>query len=588
MTLPHMLTSFVLSTVTIIVILLVRKIFHNQLSAKWRYHLWFLLIFVLTLPFIPVNLITVPNFFHFDQHESQIFSSAQNSLNLAVQNEHWMSDFGTEVNRFDDTFIHLTVLSIWAIGMILFFLVTLYHHVKLRRIVMTATKIKSVKVRQLFADCTNTLGITKKPMLLETSSIQSPLTFGLFKTYILLPKNMTSYLSENEIKYVLLHELHHYKSKHIKVNYVFVIYQIVYWFNPLVWKAFKEMRLDREMACDTEVLRSLDRSDYKKYGNTIIRFAERNAQSSYLHLTNPLYGPKRHVKRRIINIVSFTEESKLLQLKSLIIFTLLSLFVIAQFPVLTGAAVSSERYVFDNNQTVYEDWSTHFGEYEGSFVLYSTNQDQFQIYNKEKSVTRVSPNSTFKIYTALMALESGVITRDDSLLEWDGVHHNYDAWNTNHNLATAMNQSVTWYFQELDRHMQKDNIQHYINELDYGNKDLSGGLREYWLESSLKISPVEQVELLREFYANQFNFRDNNVHHVKEVLKLEENRGATLYGKTGTGMVNGKVINGWFIGFLETDTDTYFFATNIQHDDNAYGSDAAEITLSILNSEGIY
>ncbi|MCR6098192.1 BlaR1 family beta-lactam sensor/signal transducer [Salipaludibacillus agaradhaerens] len=588
MTLPHIVLSLVLSTVTIMVILLLRKFFYKQLSAKWRYHLWFLLIFALTFPFIPIHLVEIPSLSFIHESEGKPSSSTQDSWRLVDQSENWVNDFGTSVSRFDHSFVQSFFIIIWVIGMVLFFLLALYHYAKLQRLISAATEIKNVKVKKLYSDCIRKLGVKKRPKILETSSVRSPMTFGLFNTYILLPKDMASYLSDDEINYVLLHELHHYKSKHIKVNFLFVLYQIVYWFHPLVWKAFKIMRLDREMACDTEVLHSIDRCDFEKYGKTIIRFVERNKESAILNLATPLLGSEKHIKRRMIHIASFTEESKLLKLKSMFIFIVITLFLIAQFPLLSVTASSSERYLFDDQRAIYEDLSRYFGENEGSFVVYSASNDEYQIYNREKSVMRVSPNSSYKMFTALMALEEGVITGDDSLLEWDGLQYDYEEWHANHDLRTAMSYSVTWYFQELDRQIQRDRIQYYLEMFDYGNKDLSGRLDEYWLESSLKISPIEQVELLQSFYMNEYHFKEKNVQLVKEAIKLEETQEGTLFGKTGTGIVNDRAVNGWFIGFVETETDTYFFATNIQHQDHAYGSKAAEITQAILSSKGIY
>lgn len=119
MTLPHILLSLVLTTVTILVIFSVRAVFYKQLSAKWRYYLWFLLIVVLTLPFVPNQLFTGLSFF--DQGRQQITPSAQERFDFTNQNEQWMVDFGTSVSRFDDTFIHAAFVSIWIGGMIFSF-----------------------------------------------------------------------------------------------------------------------------------------------------------------------------------------------------------------------------------------------------------------------------------------------------------------------------------------------------------------------------------------------------------------------------------------------------------------------------------
>ncbi|WP_025786206.1 penicillin-binding transpeptidase domain-containing protein [Sporosarcina sp. D27] len=140
----------------------------------------------------------------------------------------------------------------------------------------------------------------------------------------------------------------------------------------------------------------------------------------------------------------------------------------------------------------------------------------------------------------------------------------------------------------MDKKVQIKNIKTYLDKIQYGNQNLSGGIEDYWLESSLKISPIEQVQILKDFYTNQFGFDGKNIQLIKDAIKLETTDSATLYGKTGTGTVNGENVNGWFIGYVETRNHTYFFATNIESDHHASGSIAAELTNSILHDKGIY
>jgi bla regulator protein BlaR1 len=267
---------------------------------------------------------------------------------------------------------------------------------------------------------------------------------------------------------------------------------------------------------------------------------------------------------------------------------IMGVFVASQIPIFSVMAYDDQRYEFDGKRTIYENLSKYFAEYEGSFVLYDLQADQYRIYNENKSTFRVSPNSTYKIYSALFALESNIITRENSTMKWNGKQYPYDSWNRSQNLSTAMKSSVNWYFQDLDKKVHLNNIQHYLKQINYGNYNLSGGVSQYWIESSLKISPIEQVQLLKAFYRNEFGFKKKNVQTVKEVIQLEEKDGAQLSGKTGTGSVNGKNINGWFIGYVETKKNTYFFATNIQNENNTYGSKAVEISKAILKDKGIY
>ncbi len=87
---------------------------------------------------------------------------------------------------------------------------------------------------------------------------------------------------------------------------------------------------------------------------------------------------------------------------------------------------------------------------------------------------------------------------------------------------------------------------------------------------------------------NQFDFAPENINAVKNSICLFSSEDKNFYGKTGTGRVDGQDVNGWFVGYIKTAGNTYFFATNIQAAENATGSKASEISLSILSHMGIW
>jgi len=151
-----------------------------------------------------------------------------------------------------------------------------------------------------------------------------------------------------------------------------------------------------------------------------------------------------------------------------------------------------------------------------------------------------------------------------------------------------MQDSVNWYFQELDKRAGTEAMKEFYAGLGYGNQDFSNDSSSLWLGSSLKISAIEQVELLRKLYHNEYHFSPENIQAVQNSIKLEEKPGGTLYGKTGTGNIDGENRNGWFIGYVETAQNTYFFATNIHSEANAGGQAASSITLEILREWGIF
>lgn len=114
-----------------------------------------------------------------------------------------------------------------------------------------------------------------------------------------------------------------------------------------------------------------------------------------------------------------------------------------------------------------------------------------------------------------------------------------------------MENSVNWYFQSIDSRLGAGRVQDYLHKISYGNQDSSAGLSSYWLEASLKISPLEQTALLIKLYRNDFDFAPANIRAVKDAMLLSQTPDGSLYGKTGTGRVDGKDVNGWFVGYVE-------------------------------------
>ena len=360
-------------------------------------------------------------------------------------------------------------------------------------------------------------------------------------------------------------------------------FQILYWFNPFIWYGFRIMRKDREIACDYSVIRTVGREHAADYGYTLIRYAETLRRNVFLSPLSRLGGEKKVIVQRIREIADYRSESPLRKFRGICVLLLSTMVVYTASPFLTANASTDSTYHFIGENTESIDLSSYFNGKNGSFVLYDTANDHYMIYNEDLSTQRVSPDSTFKIYSGLFALEEGIISADSNERAWDGTLYSIDSWNQDQTLATAMQNSANWYFQELDEQTGYPALRGYYTKIGYGNCDLSGGIDDYWAESTLKISPAEQVILLSDFLRNKWGFDPENIQAVKDALFISNTDIGTLYGKTGTGSRNGRNTNGWFVGFLETDENVYCFALNMQDSGGASGSAASEAAVSILH-----
>lgn len=114
------------------------------------------------------------------------------------------------------------------------------------------------------------MGIRSDIPVYSTAFLKSPVIAGFLKPCIYLPIHLISDYNESVMRYILLHELQHYRHHDAIASYMMNLAGVVYWFNPLVWHALREMRNDRDVACDTSVLKMLEDNAYEDYGNTIV------------------------------------------------------------------------------------------------------------------------------------------------------------------------------------------------------------------------------------------------------------------------------------------------------------------------------
>lgn len=574
------------------ILLIAKRIFKNSLSSRMQYHLWFLLLGLLAVPFIPMRLIG------FSQVISWIGSlrgSHASNLSTAISeaagtnpsmNADWMNDFALSVNSKTSSFIGYILLGVWIMGIFVTLILLIKSALRLRTLKKSALPLQSPDVRSLYRQCLDDMKLTRDIPIYSTAFLKSPIIVGLPKPCIYLPIHLISDYHEAEMRYMLLHELQHYKHKDAIANILMNLAGVVYWFNPFVWYALREMRNDREVACDTSVLEMLEENAYEDYGNTLINFAEKVSRSPFPFAAS-LGGNMKQMKRRIMNIASYEKPTVIKRIKGMTAFTLTAVLIIGLAPFISTYAADESHYRW-NSSSNNIDLSTHFGEYEGCFVLYDLKNDAWSIHDLEHATLRLAPDSTYKIYDALFGLEEGIITPEDSFISWNGENYPFESWNTNQTLQSAMTSSVNWYFQSIDNQLGAISVYNYIQQIGYGNENMSGSLSTYWLESSLKISPIEQVELLIKLRNNSLGFSSENINAVEDAICLSSSDAGTFYGKTGTGRVDGQDVNGWFIGFVETSDNTYFFATNIGASKDASGSNASKITLSILSDMNIW
>ena len=568
------------NTGLICVMLGLKCLLRNRLSLRFQYYSWYILPGSLLLSLLPSGI--WPEFRTaalVGQQEFAITNASNHTANAAIAGTGWIQDTTELIVNSESSLLAFFFMMIWLMGVLALVVTYGCGSYRIHTIKQSAVELSS-RICKQFDACKKRLGLRQDVELRQSGFIATPVSFGWRKPLVVLPNGIDS-LSESELDHVLVHELIHIKHEDHITNYLFCCIQALYWCNPLVWVAILQMRRDREVYCDWAVLNELtDEAERISYGQTILNFAA--GSNPRFYTANGFCQSKEQLKYRLEQVVGFQRETKWKRLLGRCFAGMLALAAIGQIPILAYCTEYSEEYYrpADALTMVEADWGSFFGNSDGCAVVYNLNADQYTVYNEPEVTRRVPPCSTYKIYSALNALEQGLITPESNTVSWDGTVYSFEAWNQDQTLKSAMQGSVNWYFQTLDREAGTD----FFAEIGYGDCNFGDNSDSYWNGSGVKISALEQVELLVKLYCNDIDFDNDNIAAVMDAMAVNDEG---LYGKTGTGRLNGVNIAGWFIGFIETSNNTYFFAIYLNSDSGADGALAYETALTILKSMNI-
>jgi beta-lactamase class D len=274
--------------------------------------------------------------------------------------------------------------------------------------------------------------------------------------------------------------------------------------------------------------------------------------------------------------------------------------VLISFAVFCAAQIKSES---GNNISLIETVSVRidFNKYfdacnsPGCIVIFNNNQKQWITNDSVLMKSEKLPASTFKIINLLIALETGVIKDENELFKWNGkvdtVQYGFRPETyRDMTVKEAYEISAIWVFTELAQRIGRDRYSYYLKACNYGNQNLSEPGVDFWNFGKLGISPLNQVNFIRNLYEGKLPFSERNMEIVKRVMVIEESDNHSIHAKTGWTRQGG-INTGWWVGMVETKQGVWFFATLLLQDRKfnspTFGPCRKEITKSVLRELGV-
>ena len=222
----------------------------------------------------------------------------------------------------------------------------------------------------------------------------------------------------------------------------------------------------------------------------------------------------------------------------------------------------------------------------GTFVAYDVDAYTLFASDNDRSTEPKLPASTYKIPNSLIALETGVVEDPDKdIFKWDGVKRPIEAWNKDHTMRSAIAVSAVWVYQEIARRIGEARMQKYVDLLEYGNRNIGGGIDQFWLSGGLRIDPIQQVDFLDRLRRGVLPVSKRSQDLVRDILPVTQVGDAMIRSKSGLlGRDRGSL--GWLVGWAEKGEARAVFALNMDCKEPRHIADRMTLTQACLRDIG--
>ncbi len=282
-------------SVLIGLILLVKIILRGRLPIRWHYFFWLLLLVRLAAPRLPQSRFSIFNFIPESLQTRQV-----------------------EI---------LPVL--WLLGALIMAIIVGARNFILWRTVRRERPITDQEILDLLEDCKMEMGVRTIVGVVVSDRVKSPVLFGFVRPRLLLPQGILEAYDFEELRYIFIHELAHFKQRDIYLGWLMALLQILHWFNPLMWFAFHRIRVDRELACDGLAVSKMQADEPPRYGRTILNLFERFSQVSYVPSIAGILEDSSKLERRINMIAKFKKTSPKRSVTAVLVIMMLACITLA-------------------------------------------------------------------------------------------------------------------------------------------------------------------------------------------------------------------------------------------------------------------
>jgi bla regulator protein BlaR1 len=341
---PHLLDHSVEISLLICLIFMAKMMAPKRLPAWWHYCLWLMLLVRMLVPVEFENRLNLFNFVPEVQapHVSEfIVESPVEATELVTQQV--VREAPPQAPPLQ-MIVKKILPVVWLAGAMLLSVCILFESISFWLSVRRRPAVTDEEVLALLSECKARMKIRRNVDVIVTDTVRSPALFGYFRPRILLPEGVFEKLDEKELSYAFMHELGHLKRHDIGVSWLVTVLQVIHWFNPLVWLAFYQLRIDQESACDAAVLVRMKPKQSAEYAKAIVGFLEKFCQNCQLPSLAGVLENRTQMKKRLSRIVQYRKTTLSLAVFSLVLLSSTALALFSLTGVAAHTTVDADMY----------------------------------------------------------------------------------------------------------------------------------------------------------------------------------------------------------------------------------------------------
>lgn len=227
---------------------------------------------------------------------------------------------------------------VWGAGTLLAFVPLAVGLLQLAFLRKNSRPVDEPRPPELLEDVKRQLGVRTPVQLRQSDSVRIPLTWGARRAVILIPSDANAW-NESRLRLVLLHELAHVRRRDWLTQLAAHVACAMYWFNPLVWLAARQMRIERERACDDLVLGAGAKAS--DYAQELIALAAQVAHSRLPALVAVPMARMGALEDRLRGILDIRRSRSALTTMTVLIGTAFAVGAMAPLAMLRAASAST-------------------------------------------------------------------------------------------------------------------------------------------------------------------------------------------------------------------------------------------------------